>query len=208
MQIAVSLFDLEPLCGHDVSVVADTDSAAPRAGKSRAALLVDRLVDLPVDLTTDALRTGRWAASAGLRAVADPMRAAGEVVGFARSLGRLVTPPKAPPSPALRPRGTRRRLLVHEVPLETLKAAGRAAGGSVNDAYLAGVLAAMRRYHEELGVPVGRLPMAVPVYGQPGAPTGLAAAAAGSPGGNHFSAVRFAAPVAEPKPGCPDPRGA
>ena len=84
--------------------------------------------------------------------------------------------------------------------LDALKAAGRAAGGSVNDAYLSGVLAAMRRYHEELGVPVGRLPMAVPVYGQPGTPTGLAAATAGPTGGNHFSAVRFAAPVAERDP--------
>ena len=37
--------------------------------------------------------------------------------------------------------------------------------------------------------------MAVPVYGRPGTATGLAAATANAPGGNHFSAIRFAAPV-------------
>ncbi len=83
------------------------------------------------------------------------------------SLQRLVTPPDAAPSPALRSRGTRRRLLVHEVPLERLKEAGRAAGGTVNDAYLSGVLGAMRRYHEALGLNIERMPMAVPVYGRP-----------------------------------------
>jgi diacylglycerol O-acyltransferase / wax synthase len=89
---------------------------------------------------------------------------------------------------------------VHQVPLDGLKRAGREAGGTVNDAYLAGVLGAMRRYHEALGVAVERLPMAVPVYGRPGDPTGLAAATDDSPGGNHFSAVRFAARVGEPDP--------
>ena len=82
LQIAVSLFDLEPVPvrGSDLAVI----TRAARAGKSRAALLVDRLVDLPVDLTTDALRAGGWAASAGVRAAADPVRAAGDVIGFAR----------------------------------------------------------------------------------------------------------------------------
>ena len=42
--------------------------------------------------------------------------------------------------------------------------------------------------------------MAVPVYGHPGSPTGLAAAADETTGGNHFSAVRFAARVGELDP--------
>ena len=136
----------------------------------------------------------------GLRVAADPLTAAGEVVGFARSLRRLVTTPAAPPSPALRRRGTRRRLLVHEVGVEELKRAGRAAaGGTLNDAYLAGVLGALRRYHEAIGVPLEHSPMAVPVYGRSGGPTGLAAAEH-APGGNHFSAIRFAGPVGEADP--------
>ncbi len=197
LKIALALLDQEP----DPECEAVEQIAAQRAPrKSRAALLRDRLVELPADLTVDALRAGKWATAAGLRAAVDPAQAAGQVVGFARSLGRLVTPPAAAPSPALRGRGTKRRLLVHEVPLDGLKRAGRAAGGTVNDAYLAGVLGGMRRYHEALGVSVERLPMAVPVYGHPGGPTGLAAATDDSPGGNHFSAVRFAARVGERDP--------
>jgi diacylglycerol O-acyltransferase / wax synthase len=199
LKIALALLDQEPEPAGEPAVEQIAAGRAPR--KSRAALLRDRLVELPVDLTVDALRAGRWASAAGLRVAVDPGRAAGQVVGFARSLGRLVTPPAAAPSPALRGRGTKRRLLVHEVPLDGLKRAGREAGGTVNDAYLAGVLGAMRRYHEALGVAVERLPMAVPVYGRPGGPTGLAAATDDSPGGNHFSAVRFAARVGEVDPG-------
>ena len=199
LKIALALLDLSPEPAGEPAVEQIAAQRAPR--KSPAALLRDRLVELPADLTVDALRAGKWATAAGLRAAADPGQAASQVVGFARSLGRLVTPPAAAPSPALRGRGTKRRLLVHEVPLEGLKRAGREVGGTVNDAYLAGVLGAMRRYHEALDVSVERLPMAVPVYGRPGGPTGLAAATDDSPGGNHFSAVRFAARVGEPDPG-------
>jgi WS/DGAT/MGAT family acyltransferase len=198
LKIAMALLDVVPQQADEPAV--EQISSRRAFGKSRAALLRDRLVELPVDLTSDAIKAGKWATGAGLRAAADPARAAGEVVGFARSLGRLVTPPAAAPSPALRARGTRRRLLVHEVPLAALKRAGRQAGGTVNDAYLAGVLGAMRRYHERLGLTIDRLPMAVPVYGRPGAPTGLAAAGEPAPGGNHFSAIRFAAPVGEHDP--------
>jgi WS/DGAT/MGAT family acyltransferase len=198
LKIALALLDVEPDPAGEPAVEQIAASRAPR--KSRAALLRDRLVELPADLTTDALRASVWATNASLRVAVDPGRAAGQVVGFARSLGRLVTPPAAAPSVALRGRGTKRRLLVHEVPLEGLKDAGRAAGGTVNDAYLAGVLGAMRSYHEALGVAVDRLPMAVPVYGRPGGPTGLAAATDDSAGGNHFSAVRFAARVGELDP--------
>jgi diacylglycerol O-acyltransferase len=200
LQIAVAMFDLEaaPPGPDPAEVLAAPPLQAPQ-GKSRLGLLRDRVVDLPIDLATDAVRTGLWAASTGLRVAADPKGAAGGAVEFARSLGRLVTPPDATSSPAMRSRGTKRRLLVHEVPLEELKQAGRAGGGSVNDAYLAGVLGGMRLYHEAVGVPVDRLPMAVPVYGRPGGATGLAAAVT-APGGNHFSAVRFAAPVGETDP--------
>jgi diacylglycerol O-acyltransferase len=201
LQIAVAMFDLEavPPTPDPAEVLAAPPIETPRR-KSRLGLLRDRVVDLPVDLATDAVRGGLWAASAGLRIAADPKSAAGDVVGFTRSLGRLVTPPHASPSPALRSRGTKRRLLVHEVPLDRLKRAGRAAGASVNDAYLAAVVGGMRLYHDAVGAPVDGLPMAVPVYGRPGGANGLAAVVT-APGGNHFSAVRFAAPVAETDPG-------
>lgn len=201
LQIAVAMLDLEanPPAPDPAEMLAAPPIVAPRR-KSRLGLLRDRVVDLPIDLATDAVRSGLWAVGAGLRLAADPSGSAGEAVEFTRSLGRLVTPPAATPSPAMQARGTKRRLLVHEVPLERLKRAGKVAGASVNDAYLAAVVGGMRLYHEALGIEVDRLPMAVPVYGRPGGANGLAAAVT-APGGNHFSAVRFAAPVAEADPG-------
>jgi len=79
-----------------------------------------------------------------------------------------------------------RRLEVLAVPLDDLRAAGKAAGGTVNDAYLAGLSGGLRRYHEHLGAPVDELPLAMPVSTRTDDD---------SVGGNHFSAVRLAAPV-------------
>jgi hypothetical protein len=87
--------------------------------------------------------------------------------------------------------GNRSRFLVHEVPLADLKAAGRAAGGSVNDAFLAALLGGFRRYHEHFGVPVDLMPMALPI----------SLRTADDPaGGNRFAGARFAGPVGEPDP--------
>jgi len=103
-----------------------------------------------------------------------------------------LTPPQAPRSPILRDGGTGYRFITLDVPLNPLKSAGKAAGGSVNDAFLAALLGGVRRYHETLGVAVDYLPMAIPVSLRTG----------NDPmGGNRFAAARFVAPVGEPDPG-------
>ena len=50
-----------------------------------------------------------------------------------------------------------------DMKLSDFHRAAKAAGGSINDAYLAALCGALRRYHEALGVPIATLPMAVPV---------------------------------------------
>jgi len=76
-------------------------------------------------------------------------------------------------------------------PLADLKAAGRAAGGSVNDAFLAALLGGFRRYHEHFGVPVDLLPMALPI----------SLRTADDPaGGNRFAGARFAGRSGNPTP--------
>jgi diacylglycerol O-acyltransferase len=94
--------------------------------------------------------------------------------------------PPASPSPLLRRRALGRRLDTVEVSRDELRAAARAAGCSSNDAYLAAICGALRRYHEALGVPVDAIPLAMPVSRR---------TAADPPGGNRFSAVRLAAPL-------------
>jgi diacylglycerol O-acyltransferase / wax synthase len=165
-------------------------------------------VPIPRDVTgTDLLRDSlrrlpETTLSAGVRLL---VRTAGEVgrlivapgptvagaIGFAGSARRVLGPPPAAPSPLLRRRSLVSRVHVLEVPLADLRAAAKAAGGSVNDAYLAALSGGLGRYHEALGVPVGELPLALPV----------SLRSADDPAaGNRITGVTIAAPVGEPDP--------
>jgi len=123
------------------------------------------------------------------RTVTKPGAVVADTVRFTRSLQRVLTPPPVDRSPLLRGNGSGYRLVVHDVRLSDLKAAGQAAGGSVNDAFLAALLGAFRRYHEHFGVSVDQMPIALPV----------SLRRSDDPlGGNRFAGARFAAPVGEP----------
>jgi hypothetical protein len=114
-----------------------------------------------------------------------------EAVGFAGSARRVLGPPPVPPSPLLRRRSLVSRTHVLEVPLADLRAAAKAAGGSVNDAYLAALSGGLGRYHQALGVPLDELPLALPV----------SLRTADDPAaGNRITGVTIAAPVGEPDP--------
>ena len=107
------------------------------------------------------------------------------IVGYALS-GMRVINRAAEPSPLLRRRSLATRTEAIDIPLSDLHRAAKAGGGSINDAYLAGLCGALRRYHEALGVPISTLPMAVPVNLR---------AEADTAGGNRFTGVNLAAPV-------------
>jgi diacylglycerol O-acyltransferase / wax synthase len=119
------------------------------------------------------------------RAVRNPVSAVSGVVDYARS-GTRVMASVAPPSPLLRRRSLSSRSDAIDVRLADLRRAAKAAGGSINDAYLASLCGALRMYHEELGVPIDTLPMAVPVNLR---------SEADPAGGNRFAGVYVAAPV-------------
>lgn len=133
--------------------------------------------------------TGRTA----WRAVTDPVRA----LGWARSARRVFTPPAASPSPLLAGRGDDWRFLALDVDLAALRGAGKAAGGSLNDAYLAGLLGGIRRYHEEMGSPVGAIPLTLPLSlrrdDDPGGGNRIASAAISAPVGVAEPAARIRA---------------
>jgi diacylglycerol O-acyltransferase len=119
------------------------------------------------------------------RVVRDPVSVVSGVVDYARSGGRVVSM-VAEPSPLLRRRSLSTRSEAIDIRLADLRAAAKAAGGSINDAYLAGVCGALRMYHEAMGVPVDTLPMAVPVNIR---------SEADPAGGNRFAGVNLAAPI-------------
>jgi diacylglycerol O-acyltransferase len=159
-------------------------------------------IPAPQDLTgTELMREGlnhlpqaiaegvAGAVSGGLsvlgRAVRNPATALFGALDYARS-GRRMVGRAAEPSPLLRGRSRSTRTEAIEMRLGDLHRAAHEAKGSINDAYLAGLCGALRLYHEELGVPVGTLPMAVPVNLR---------AEADPAGGNRFAGVNLAAPI-------------
>ena len=130
------------------------------------------------------------AVSATGRAVLDPVSTVSGVVGYAMS-GMRVMNRAAEPSPLLRRRSLATRTEAIDISLSDLHKAAKAGGGSINDAYLAGLSGALRRYHEGLGVPISTLPMAVPVNLR---------AEADTAGGNRFTGVNLAAPLGTADP--------
>ena len=82
-------------------------------------------------------------------------------------------------------------MVTHDLDFARLRGAAKALGGSVNDAYLAAVCATMRRYHAALGLPIDRLPMAIPVSLR---------SKGDADGGNHWTGMAIGAPIAETEP--------
>jgi WS/DGAT/MGAT family acyltransferase len=172
----------------------DKPMPAPPAaeGTSGVGVLAEQVVDGLRSAPGRAARGTAGALRTAQRLAARPGEGVGDAGGFARSVERVLAPPPAAPSPLLAGRSRSWRFDAVDVPLLELKAAGRAAGGSLNDAYIAALLGGFRRYHERLGHEIETMPMAMPISLRSG----------DHPmGGNRFAGARFAAPVGEPDPG-------
>jgi diacylglycerol O-acyltransferase len=159
---------------------------------SVVAVLAEQLIGTVRSLPGEVVRGAGDALDTAGRLIRHPIRTAGEGARFGRSLERILAPPPASLSPLLAQRSRSYRFDALDVPLEELKAAGKAAGGSLNDAYVAALLGGFRLYHEHFGRPLDELTMAMPISLRRG----------DHPlGGNRFAGVRLAAPVGEPDAG-------
>ena len=114
--------------------------------------------------------------------VRDPIHRFSSVVDYAVSGARVIGP-VAEPS---RRRSLSSRSEAIDIEFGDLHKAAKASGGSINDAYLAGLCGALRLYHDELGVPIDALPMAVPVNLRSDSDPA---------GGNRFTGINLAAPI-------------
>jgi WS/DGAT/MGAT family acyltransferase len=176
--------------GHDrePGPRADAPPPVPRRTETPTGLLANRLADGLFHAPLDAVRS---VTDTTKRIAANPLGTAMSTIGFANSLRRMLAPAQAEHSPAFIGSGSGYRLITFDVALADLKAAAQAAGGSVNDAFLAGLLGGIRRYHEKLAFSVDVLPMAIPI----------SLRTDNDPmGGNRFAGARFVAPVGEPDP--------
>ena len=153
----------------------------------------DRARHLTRLAATPFVRAQKLLLESATRALApDPRRAAGDLKSATELLVQLArTRPSAPMTPLNAGQGPNRRFALQRAPLADLKAAGRAQGGTVNDALLAAVAGMLRRYLAAAGEPVDRSLVAlVPVSVRRG----------DEDGGNHISTVLVDLPVAEPDP--------
>jgi diacylglycerol O-acyltransferase len=126
------------------------------------------------------------------RVLSNPVSAVEGVVEYARSGARVMST-VAEHSPLLRRRSLSSRSEAIDMKLTDIRGAAKAAEGSINDAYLAALCGALRQYHQEFGVPIDSLPMAVPVNLR---------ADADPAGGNRFAGVMISAPlgISDPTP--------
>jgi WS/DGAT/MGAT family acyltransferase len=189
MQLAMILFDLEAQPSSERPALARPDVTATGAA-ARLWQLAEYDAGQLVNLSMAVLREGPrvvWGA------VRRPLGTARSGVELTASVYRTVRPISRTASPLMRKRGMVRRLGVHEVSLAELKGAARRAGGSLNDAFLAGVTGGLRLYHQRHGVDVDELHVTMPI----------SIRTDGDPvGGNRISLMRFDLPV-----GLADPSG-
>jgi WS/DGAT/MGAT family acyltransferase len=134
----------------------------------------------------------RGAAGATLGMTQHPIESAEHAADVARSVVKMLEPATSPRSPIMRERTLARRLATLEIPLDDLKRAAKAVGSTLNDAFLAGILGGLTRYHRVYGAEIEDLRMTMPINVR----------SHESPmGGNHFTPARFLVPMTIEDPG-------
>jgi WS/DGAT/MGAT family acyltransferase len=187
MRLAMMLYDLER----------DPGDPGPAGDVSELAVYSPfGLVGPALELRRDrALGFARSAAIAALEAprrlLAGPRALVERALTVGGSVARMLQPASTPRSPIMTDRTLARRLGAFEVPLDDLKRAAKAVGGTLNDAFVAAVVGGMARYHAGHGHVPSDLRMTMPInVRKDGAPLG----------GNQFTPVRFLVPLDEADP--------
>lgn len=182
MRLALMLVDDERFPSEQVEPVELPSAPAV----SRLGVLAGSLAEtaglLAGQLTALPSATGR--AVVGL--ARDPAGSAQHAAELAGSVWRSVAPVTEPASPLMRRRSLGRRFETLEVPVADLKAAAHAVGGKLNDAFLAGAVGGVQRYHERHEAPADELRVTMPInFRLEDDPLG----------GNRFAPARFAMPA-------------
>lgn len=163
-----------------------TTPAAPPAGNTSALSVVTRQAGKDVGGLVGLAKS----APGRLLSLRRPDRAARDAAKYVASLRRVLGDTGAEPSPLLTGRSHDWYFGMIDLEFADLRAAAKAGGGSLNDAFLASLFGGFRRYHEELGMPIERMPFAMPI----------SVRKEGETGGNAFAAARLSGPVGEKDP--------
>ena len=132
------------------------------------------------------LRKVRESVSSALRADPEQGSRVSRAASFLASARRVLAPEPMPRSPLLAPRSNQWRFDTLELPLAGFKAAAKAVGATLNDAFISGLLGGFRRYHQRFGIEIDEIPITFPISIRR---EGDAA------GGNRFAPGNLAAPI-------------
>lgn len=178
--------DAEPTLAEARETGAPTADAGEPPGPFEEALgALRHRAEENLHATARAARFLRDGAGALVRHPLDTLEAGRDALG---SLGRLLRPVSRPLSPLMTGRSLGLRLDTLAVPVEELKRAGKAVGGTLNDAFVGAVTGGLRLYHERHGRPADELRMTMPINVRHGDRRARA--------GNQFVPARMLVPVA------------
>lgn len=159
IRIAMELFDFEP---DPQPVAALPDLPAPPMLPLLGRTVADVMHE--ASRTASVLRgVAPWLASSLRTAMADPERIAGPARALIRSVAELAADAVRPGSTLLADRGTDIRLSAITLDLDHMRRAARIGGGKINDAFLAGILGGLARYHDKHGDPSTSVRMGIPI---------------------------------------------
>jgi hypothetical protein len=116
-----------------------------------------------------------------------PIASLRAAVQSALSVAKLVMPARKPISALMTGRSNDLCLDVASMPVDTLRAAGKQAGGSLNDAFVSVVLDAVDRYHDSSDANCEQIRIHMPIN--------IRNATAGDRSGNQFVPARIVMPI-------------
>ncbi|MCV7280460.1 DUF1298 domain-containing protein [Mycolicibacterium flavescens] len=184
VQIGMTLFDLDQTpTAPALPPVPTVPARAWHSDYSDVARYDVRLAAATVTAATGMLTDG----------IRHPRSSLAAVCATAASVYRTVRPIGGTGSPLMKQRGLGRRLGTHDVPLSRLREAAHRSDGALNDAFVAGVLGGIRRYHEKHGAAVDTVHLTMPISLR---------TASDAMGGNRITLMRFDVPTGTADPAC------
>ena len=183
VKLMLETFDAEP----DPGEAGEMPDAPPVHVMNQVERLVDALSHEQRRVAGIAKRSAGMASTAAITTAADPVGVGVRIGETISSAARLLAPASEPLSPLMTKRSLSVQFHTLTVPLAEMKAAGRRAGGKLNDAFVAAIAAGWRRYHDRHGEPDVALRMSMPINVRTEATENVA--------GNQFAPARFPVPL-------------
>lgn len=182
VRLMLELLDLEP---------GAPERETPPAPAPHVLNQAERFSDAVTHQTRAQLGLLRQVADAGVQVaisgITDPVGTFASGAELVSSATRILRPSPVPMSPIMSNRSLSNHLEALTIPLDLAKKAGKRIGGSLNDAFVTGLVRGLQNYHQRHGAPLHELRMGMPINVRSGDMTDTA--------GNAFVPARFEIPV-------------